>query len=110
MVNWFVKDGEQAGSRKITEKEGFKVHEQKVGDLQDPDYTILSVFEGGEMVSGATYEGDGGGLNKVSESYTDSEFEYQNSVSLLEGRKVRPVGGQETSEFYQSEELEGLLD
>lgn len=108
MTEWFVEDGyEVVGNRRITEDEGYEVHEEKIGDINDPDYTMLTVLEGDEVVAGATYEGDGRGLEEATEGHVDDDFEYNNPVSLLNTEVVADGDGN-ASDHYDFKDLDAL--
>jgi hypothetical protein len=105
MTKWFVDDDfEDLRNRRITEQAGYKVQEEKIGGVEYPDYTMLTVFEEDEVVAGATYKGDGGGLRKATESYTAEDFEYNNPVSLLDNPELRADGEGDISDLFDLDE------
>lgn len=108
MTEWFVEDGYEVGNRRITEEAGYEVHEEKIGDVNEPDYTMLTVFEDDEVVAGATYEGDGRGLEEAAESHVDDDFEYNNPVSLLNNPEIRADGDGNASGHYDFKDLDAL--
>ena len=107
MTEWFIQEGEDLEARRTTEVEQYDVHEEKIGELSDPDYTMVTVFEEGELVAGATYEGDGRGLVEATDSFQEDDFDYQTPVSLLDP-KLRADGGGNDDEFG-NDELDYLI-
>ena len=114
MVNWFIQEDYGAddfndAERRETLEEGYLVQEEKIGDVQDPDYTMLRVEDGesGELVAAVTYKGDGGGLDVAEyegELLDETEgFEYGNPVRLLNGKEILADG-----RGLEEDEEEGL--
>lgn len=89
MTEWFIEEeGHDAYMRRETSKEDYLVQEEKIGSVEDPDYTILRVLEDNEVVAAATYHGDGSGVNNVEfdgKELIQSDFEYDSPVQLLNG-------------------------
>jgi hypothetical protein len=111
MTRWFIDEEDNwadfepevgaLASRRQAERAGYKIQEEKIGDVQDPDYTMVRVEDAdtGEVVAAATYLGSGEGMETVEyrgeELEVDSDsFNYSNSVRLLNDKNAIADGGQ----------------
>jgi hypothetical protein len=104
MTDWFIDSGSEFGSRRFTSKDGYEVQEEKIGDLDDPEYTSLRVEdeETGEVVSGAIYKLEDSGWDEVEVDDGGTDFDYNGPLDLLNS----PEGGRDEG-IESAKELEG---
>ncbi len=89
-TEWFLDIEEDSvegdETRRVTEIDGYRIEEEKIGSPLDPEYTQVRAFRGGELETAVVYEGDGDGLEvaeHVGEKLEEEGSEYKTPLSIL---------------------------
>lgn len=109
---WMLEPESESSKQALLEVEDFNdseyhVTERKVGDSSDPDYTIVSIHEEGDLIASTTYPGDAGSKSSpqgFDEPYKTEQFEDSFDSIPSAVQSLTEYEGSDEEEYGESDE------